>query len=237
MAPRPEPDGETARRLLLHPFRLAALAGVVGVVVGVFGPWVQGVVPDGSLVTLNGFTGAADGAIQLVACAALVLLLRSRAAGESQTLIVQLLPAVAGLACLAYAVIALRTLDELKFLLSDQGATPVVGWGVVLDAVGSALVAGGAVATSVLVMRTHPRRPRLPSEAPVVDRQALLIVLLILGGIFAGGALGLLAGVLVLGSTADALIVFFVFAGAVVGWLVTDTLRRVGRDSGSVDER
>ncbi len=236
MAPRPESGGETVRPLL-HPFRLTALAGVIAVVVGVFGPWVQGVVPDGTLVTLNGFTGAADGAFQLVACAAVVLLLRSRAAGESHTLVVQLLPALAGLVCLAYAVIVWRTLGELEFLLSDQGATPVVGWGIFLDAVGSALVAGGAVATTALVMRTHPRAPRAPSDAPVVDRQALMTVLLVLGGLLAGGALGLLAGVLVLGSTADALIVFFVFGGAVVGWLVTDTLRRMGRDSGSLDER
>ncbi len=236
MAPRPESGGETARPLL-HPFRLTALAGVIAVVVGVFGPWVQGAVADGSLVTLNGFTGAADGAFQLVTCAAVVLLLRSRAAGESHTLVVQLLPALAGLVCLAYAVIAWRTLDELEFLLSDQGATPVVGWGIGLDAVGSALVAGGAVATTALVMRTHPRTARSPSDAPVVDRQVLTTVFLMLGGIVTGGALGLLAGVLVLGSTADALIVFFVFGGAVVGWLVTDTLRRMGRDSGSLDER
>ncbi|HYB47852.1 MAG TPA: hypothetical protein VED20_10915 [Streptosporangiaceae bacterium] len=84
------PDGPVAdsRSPLLHPFRLTALAGVVGVVVGVFGPWVQGTLPDGSVTTYNGFAGAADGLLQLVFCAALVLLLRSRAAGESQTLVV-----------------------------------------------------------------------------------------------------------------------------------------------------
>ena len=233
------PDGPVAdaRSPLLHPFRLAALAGVVGVVVGVFGPWVQGTLPDGSVTTYNGFAGAADGLLQLVFCAALVLLLRSRAAGESQTLVVQLLPAGAGLACLAYAVVAWRTLDQFEILLSDQDAVPVVGWGIGLDLLGTALVVAGAVATTALVMRTHPRRPRSAADVPVVDRQALVAVFVVLGGIVGGGALGLLAGVLVLGSTADALIVFFVFGGAVVGWLVTDTLRRMGRDAGSLDER
>jgi len=229
--------GGESRHPLLQPFRLAAVAGVVGVAVGVFGPWVQGVVADGSLVTLNGFAGAADGAFQLVAGAALVLLLRSRAVGESRTLIVQCLPAIAGLACLAYAVIALRTLDELEFLVSDQGATPVVGWGVGLDAVGSVLVAGGAVASSALVMRTHPRRPRSPSDPPLIDRRALQAVVLVMVGIVGGGVLGLLAGLLVLGSTADARIVFFVAGGTIVGWLVTDTLRRMSRAWGSLDER
>ncbi|HYB47853.1 MAG TPA: hypothetical protein VED20_10920 [Streptosporangiaceae bacterium] len=93
------------------------------------------------------------------------------------------------------------------------------------------------MATTALVMRTHPRRRRSAADVPVVDRQALVAVFVVLGGIVGGGALGLLAGVLVLGSTADALIVFFVFGGAVVGWLVTDTLRRMGRDAGSLDER
>ncbi|HXX60875.1 MAG TPA: hypothetical protein VEI48_06255 [Candidatus Sulfotelmatobacter sp.] len=233
------PDGPVAdsRSPLLHPFRLTALAGVVGVVVGVFGPWVQGTLPDGSVTTYNGFAGAADGLLQLVFCAALVLLLRSRAAGESQTLVVQLLPAGAGLACLAYAVVAWRTLDQFEILLSDQDAVPVVGWGIGLDLLGTALVVVGAVATTALVMRTHPRRRRSAADVPVVDRQALVAVFVVLGGIVGGGALGLLAGVLVLGSTADALIVFFVFGGAVVGWLVTDTLRRMGRDAGSLDER
>ena len=233
------PDGPVAdaRSPLLHPFRLAALAGVVGVVVGVFGPWVQGTLPDGSVTTYNGFAGAADGLLQLVFCAALVLLLRSRSAGESQTLVVQLLPAGAGLACLAYAVVAWRTLDQFEILLSDQDAVPVVGWGIGLDLLGTALVVAGAVATTALVMRTHPRRRRSAADVPVVDRQALVAVFVVLGGIVGGGGLGLLAGVLVLGSTADALIVFFVFGGAVVGWLVTDTLRRMGRDAGSLDER
>lgn len=224
-------------RGLLHPFRLATLAGVAIVVVGVFGPWVHGVIPDGTDATLNGFSGAADGAFQLVLCIVLVVLLWSRGAGESRTLVVQLLPALVGLACLAYAIIVLRTIDELQVILADQGASPVLSWGLGLDAAGSVLVAGGAVATSALMMRTHPRRPRRPADAPVVDRRVLMTVALFIGAVLVGGALGLLAGLLILGTTDNAAIVFFVAAGGVVGWVVADTVRRMGPVWGSMDER
>jgi hypothetical protein len=224
-------------RALFHPFGLATLAGVALVVVGVFAPWVHGVIANGTDATLNGFSGAADGAFQLVLCAALVVLLRSRAASESRTLVVQLLPAVVGLACLAYAVIVLRTIDELEIILADQGASPALSWGLGLDAAGSVLVACGAVATSTLVMRTHPRRPRRAAEAPVVDRRVLMTVAFFIGTVLVGGALGLLAGLLILGSTDNAAIVFFVVAGGIVGWVVADTLRRMGPVWGSMDER
>jgi hypothetical protein len=232
-----DPSTGSASSALLHPFRLATLAGVAVVVVGVFGPWVEGVIANGSHATLNGFSGAADGAFQLVLCAVLLYLLRSRAAGESRTLIVQLLPALAGLACLAYAVIALRTIDELELLLADQGASPVLSWGLGLDAAGSLLLACGALATTALVMRTYPRHPRQPAEAPLVDRRVVMIVALFIGTVVVGGALGLLAGLLILGSTDDAVIVFFVVAGGIVGWVVADTVRRMGPDWGSRDER
>ncbi|HTS14338.1 MAG TPA: hypothetical protein VMH24_01625 [Candidatus Sulfotelmatobacter sp.] len=237
MVTRDQPAAARPASPLRHPVRLLALVGVIGVVVGVFGPWVQGTLPDGSVTTYNGFAGAADGVLQLVFCAALVLLMRSRTAGESQTLVVQLLPAGAGLACLAYAIVAWRTLDQFEILLADKDAVPVVGWGIQTDLIGTALLVAGAVGTTALVMRTHPRRPRAAADAPVLDRRALATVGGYLLGVFGGGALGVVAGLAVLGSTANAVIVFFVGIGALVGWLGADTVRRVSRDWGSLDER
>ncbi len=159
------------RRPLLHPSRWPILIGGPLVVVGSFLPWQTVTWPLGAPEVTSGASSFDAPGLQLILLFALTLALAALpSVAGSRTRLVQLLPAIAGIAA---GVIAIGAYQKLANAGGPAGPSSYsVEGGFWLAALGSGLVALGGVATSTVISRDRPLRPEEDADPGAV----LLIV-------------------------------------------------------------
>lgn len=215
---------------LRHPARLLAVAGAAIVVVAVLMPWV-----DYSVGTVhasaNGLTGDTWGVFSLAIAGGLVAVLASRTAAGSQERLIQLLPAILGLAGLVIDYDARLGAEQLADSYRATGYSASLSAGLEVLLLGSILCALGGLASSLVVWRaTAAARRSSPDVAadqmagPGADFVAELAVgaLVSLGCAIAGGvlALDLIRG----NGEASGLVAIFSVLGVFVGAVITHAL-------------
>ena len=154
--PRDEDEPLRLRRPLLHPSRWPVAGGFALVAVGVFAPWQEIDYPLGLKQVINGASGGDALGLQvlLFAVATTVVCALPSVAG-SRTRSVQLLPMVG--AALT-AIIAIRSYVAVAPRVGDpsQSSDVTVQWGMWLVLAGTGLIAVGALATTVIIVRDRP---------------------------------------------------------------------------------
>ena len=217
-----------AARPAPHPLRgpvgLAGLAALVLMLVGSIGPWVSGPGPSGATVSLDGFSGAADGAVALLFALLLVLALGSRSVAGSRTRVVQLLPAGLGLVALAYMVVGLRDLPVMTAALEDLGVQASTGAAVWVETGGALLACGAGLAASVSIVRRNPVRHEAAASASAIDRDLVVRSLSWLIGAVAGAGLGVWVAVGQYGSTGSPFVPAYGIGGLIIGLFLAGTI-------------
>jgi hypothetical protein len=144
------------RRPLLHPSRWPVAVGFVLVAIGVFAPWQLIVYPLGLRQVINGASGGdALGLQVLLFAAATTVVCALPAVAGSRTRSVQLLPV---LGAALTAIIAIRSYVAVAPRVGDpsQSSDVTVQWGMWLVLAGSGLIAAGALATTLVIVRDRP---------------------------------------------------------------------------------
>lgn len=147
------------RRPLLHPSRWPVAVGFAMVAVGVFAPWQEMLYPMGLKQVINGASGAdALGLQVLLFAAATTLVCALPAVAGSRTRSVQLLPV---LGVVATVIVAMRSYLAVapKAWDPSQSSQVIVQWGMWLVLAGSALIAVGGLATTLIIVRDRPLAP------------------------------------------------------------------------------
>ncbi|MGH2467143.1 MAG: hypothetical protein ACRDGL_05385 [Candidatus Limnocylindrales bacterium] len=207
--------GTASTHPLRRPVGVLGLLGGALVLVGTLAPWVTGQAPDGTVVTVNGFTGAGDGSMALLFAVLLVLALASAAIAGSRTRIAQLLPAVLGIGSGLYMAVAVRGLPQTLEGLRNLGVEPVVQAGFWIEVAGAAVTALAGLAATLLIVRRNPVRREAAADVDALDRTFVARLFTRLGGAIVGTALGVWLAVQTFGSTGSP----FVPASALVGLL------------------
>ena len=130
--------------------------GFVLVAVGVFAPWQEIDYPLGLKQVINGASGGDALGLQiLLFAAATTVVCALPAVAGSRTRSVQLLPV---LGAALTAIIAVRSYVAVAPRLGDpsQSSDVTVQWGMWLVLAGSALIAVGALATTLIIVRDRP---------------------------------------------------------------------------------
>jgi hypothetical protein len=154
---------------LRYPARLLALVGVGIVAVAAFQPWVTTVDVNGVYLQLGGFNDAADGLMELVVGAGLLVVLASHGAQTSRVRTLQLLPAILGLVCLFIALDALRAAQVHLDGVLRVGGHGQLESGLFLLVFGASVALAGGLGSSLVVARANPLSPDA-SQPPVFDR-------------------------------------------------------------------
>ena len=148
------------RRPLFHPSRWPVAAGFVMVAVGAFAPWQVIVDPVGFKEVINGASGGDALGLQLLLFTAATLLVCALpSVAGSRTRFVQLLPALGAAATVVIAIRSYLKVAPAGIWNPGQSSQVVVEWGMWLTLAGSALIALGGIATTVIVVRDRPLTP------------------------------------------------------------------------------
>lgn len=169
-----------------RPARLLAIVGVSFVAVAAFLPWESYLDTAGFSHDRGGFDGAADGFTAILFGACLLATVTMQGVRSSRIRIVQLLPAILGLACLF---IALDGLQASRAFL-QEGNSGTLDPGVWLFACSALVAAVGGLLTTLIAVRSNPPLPQVNPE-PLVEREFLVHVLVAVVGF----VVGLYAGV------------------------------------------
>jgi hypothetical protein len=193
--------------------------------VGAVTPWVSGRDPTGQLHVIYGFTDAGDGAVALGFGVLLIVALASRSIADSQTRVVQLLPAVLGAASLLYMLVAVRSLPITQSELVDLGVIPIVGMGIWIETLGAAVAFVAGVAATARMIGTNPTHPGEAGARDLLDLSFVLGLLWRVAGALVGLAIAVWISLQVYESTASPYVPAFGLIGIVVGLWVTGKVR------------
>ena len=149
VATRPEPN------MLARPTTLPILAGLVSLAAAEFVlPWAS----SPGQVLVDG-RNEPDGLIALLLGLLILILALSRAARDSDSRTVQVMPALAGLCVLASTFDGLQVTSTIVSDSVASGVGAVLDSGMTAEVVGGVLVAVGGVATSVAIVRWSLANP------------------------------------------------------------------------------
>jgi hypothetical protein len=138
------------------------VVGFAMVVLGVFGPWQEMLDPVGFTEMTNGVSGGdAPGLQVLVFAAATALVCALPAVAGSRTRSVQLLPALGGAFAFIVAVRSYLAVAPKDIWDPSQSSQVVVEWGMWSVLAGSALIALGGLAITLIIVRDRPLAPEL----------------------------------------------------------------------------
>jgi hypothetical protein len=193
--------------------------------VGSVSPWVSGRDPSGQLHVIYGFTDAGDGAVALGFGVLLIVVLASRSIADSQTRVVQLLPAILAVASLLYMLVAVRSLPITESELVNLGVVPVVGAGIWIETLGAAVAFVAGVAASARMIATNPTHRDAAGAADLLDARFVLGLLWRMAGALVGLAVAVWIALQLYASTASPFVPAFGMIGIAVGLWVTGRVR------------
>jgi hypothetical protein len=151
------PEPLRLRRPLLHPSRWPVAVGLAMVVPGIFAPWREIAYPVGRPDITTGTSGGdAPGLQVLVFAAATALVCALPSVAGSRTRTVQLLPLLGGATALLVAIRSYLTTAPGGPGDLAQSSRIVVEWGMWAVLGGSALIALGGLATTLIIARDRP---------------------------------------------------------------------------------
>jgi len=214
-----------------HPARMVAAAGAVGLLIGAVLPWVDYSV-DSVGSSINGIGGETWGIYVVGIAVGLLAALASRWVSDTPVRLIQLVPALLGLASVLVLLNINNETQQIAASYRSQGYQ--VGFGPGLDAllVASLVSAGGGIAASVVTWQGNPT-PRAPTRtAASAEWQGCgdFAVEFAVGVVvcFLCAVAGIVTAVAVTGGSflTPELAVALAFLGVLVGGILTDKMWR-----------